>query len=154
MSTVSLRERRLGSSLSAAATKPGVASAVLGHTADSLREDRETLGHLLETYVVQELRRQARWSVDHVRIHHFRHKDRAEVDVVMEGAGRRIAGVEVKRSGTVTPRDSRRLKKLREAVGDRLTRGVVLDDGEMEIPFGDGMAAVPLSRLWTRGSAD
>lgn len=130
----------------------GVASAVLGHTEDSLREDRTTLGHLLETYVVQELRRQASWSVDHVRFHHFRDKDRAEVDVVMEGAGRKIAGVEVKLSGTVTPKDFRGLKKLREAVGDRLTRGVVLYDGEMVIPFGDGMAAVPLSRLWTPGS--
>jgi predicted AAA+ superfamily ATPase len=129
----------------------GVASAVLGHTPTSLRADRADLGHLLETFVVQELRRQASWSEDHIRFHHFRNKDGAEVDVVLEVAGRKIAGVEVKLSGTVTARDFWGLRKLREAVGDRLTSGVVLYDGEMTVPFGDGMSAVPLSRLWTPG---
>lgn len=127
----------------------GVASALLDHTPDSLGTDRETLGHLLETYVVQELRRQASWGADRVRFHHFRNKDGAEVDIVLEGAGRKIAGVEVKLSGTVVARDFRGLKKLRQAVGDRFTTGVVLYDGEITIPFSEGLSAVPLSRLWT-----
>lgn len=132
----------------------GVASAVLGHTPDSLRVDRKALGHLLETFVVQELRRQASWNEHHVRFHHFRHKDGAEVDVVMEGGRRRIVGVEVKLSGTVRAKDFRGLKKLREAVGDRWVRGIVLYDGEMTVPFGDGLAAVPLSCLWTSDPID
>jgi uncharacterized protein len=41
------------------------------------------------------------------------------------------------------------LKKLREAVGARFTAGVVLYDGEVTIPFAEGLFAVPLSRLWT-----
>jgi len=131
----------------------GVASAVLDLTPDMLREDRATLGRLLETYVVQELRRQASWSAERVRFHHFRNKDRAEVDIVMEGAGRKIAGVEVKLSGTVVAKDFRGLKKLREAVGDRFTTGVVLYDGEDTVPFGDRLAAVPLSRLWTHADS-
>ena len=40
----------------------GVACAVLNHSVAALREDRTLLGHLLETYAVQELRRQAGWS--------------------------------------------------------------------------------------------
>lgn len=39
--------------------------------------------------------------------------------------------------------------KLREAVGARFAAGVVLYDGEITIPFGEGLFAVPLSRLWT-----
>jgi hypothetical protein len=124
----------------------GVACTVLGQTPDTLREDRATLGNLLETCVVQELRRQASWSADRVRFHHFRNKDGAEVDVVLEGAGRKIAGVEVKLSGTVVAKDFRGLKKLREAVDDRLTTGVVQYDGEDTVPFGDGLAAVPLNQ--------
>jgi hypothetical protein len=100
--------------------------------------------------VVQDLRREASWSAERVRFHHYRNKDGAEVDIVLEGAGRKIAGVEVKLSGTVVAKDFRGLKKMREAVGDRFTTGVVLYDGEDTIPFGDGLAAVPLSRLWTR----
>ena len=43
------------------------------------------------------------------------------------------------------------MKKLREAVGDRFTTGVVLYDGEMTLPFGEGLKAVPLGRLWSAG---
>jgi len=127
----------------------GVACAVLNHSVAALREDRTLLGHLLETYVVQELRRQASWSEERIQFHHFRTKEGAEVDAVLERAGRRIAGVEVKLSGTVVAKDFRGLKKLREAVGERFAAGVVLYDGEVTIPFGEGLFAVPLSRLWT-----
>lgn len=127
----------------------GVACAVLNHSAAALCEDRPLLGHLLETYVVQELRRQASWSAERIQLHHFRTKEGAEVDAVLERAGRQIAGVEVKLSGTVVAKDFRGLKKLREAVGSRFTAGVVLYDGEVSIPFGGGLFAVPLSRLWT-----
>ena len=130
----------------------GVACAVLNHPVAALREDRTLLGHLLETYVVQELRRQASWGGERVQFHHFRTKEGAEVDAVLERTGRRIAGVEVKLSGTVVAKDFRGLKKLREAVGSRFTAGVVLYDGEATIPFGEGLFAVPLSRLWTETS--
>jgi predicted AAA+ superfamily ATPase len=110
---------------------------------------RPLLGHLLETWVVQELRRQASWCEERIQFHHFRDKEGAEVDVVLERAGRRIAGVEVKLSGTVVAKDFRGLKKLRDAAGERFTTGVVLYDGEDTVPFGEGFWAVPLSRLWT-----
>ncbi len=127
----------------------GVACAVLNHSAAALRADRPLLGHLLETWVVQELRRQASWSQERIQFHHFRDKEGAEVDAVLERAGRQIAGVEVKLSGTVVAKDFRGLKKLRDAAGERFTTGVVLYDGEDTVPFGEGLWAVPLSRLWT-----
>lgn len=130
----------------------GVACAVLNQSAAALREDRPLLGHLLETWVVQELRRQAGWSQERIQFHHFRDKEGAEVDAVLERAGRRIAGVEVKLSGTVVAKDFRGLKKLRDAAGERFTTGVVLYDGEDTVPFGEGLYAVPLSRLWTAGN--
>ena len=66
----------------------GVACAVLNHSVAALREDRPLLGHLLETYVVQELRRQAGWREERIQFHHFRTKEGAEVDAVLERAGR------------------------------------------------------------------
>jgi len=50
--------------------------------------------------------------------------------------------------GTVTAADFRGLRKLREAVGARFTDGVVLYDGEMSAPFGEGLYAVPIRALW------
>lgn len=126
----------------------GVACALLGLDAESLSADRGTLGHLLETFVYQELRRQASWRDDDIRFHHFRDKDGAEVDLVLERGGRELAGVEVKAAATVTASDFRGLRKLREAAGRRFSAGVVLYDGEASVGFGEGLFAVPIRALW------
>lgn len=69
----------------------GVAAAVLGFGADDLLADRDAYGQLLETFVLQELIRQAAGHEDDLRIHHFRDRDGYEVDVVIERAGRAAA---------------------------------------------------------------
>ncbi|MCB1058288.1 MAG: ATP-binding protein [Acidobacteria bacterium] len=126
----------------------GVACALLGLDAEALHNDRQILGLLLETFVFQELRRQASWSEDSMRFHHFRDKDGAEVDVVIERGARRVAGIEVKAGATVTSADFRGLRKLAAAAGKRFAAGVVLYDGEATAGFGEGLYAVPVRRLW------
>lgn len=126
----------------------GFACAVLGLDAPTLAADRNTLGQLLETFVFQELRRQASWEETPVSFFHFRDKDGAEVDIVLERGARDLAGVQVKAGATVTAADFRGLRKLREASGARFTAGVVLYDGETSTPFGEGLYAVPVRALW------
>ena len=126
----------------------GVACALLGLDETALAADRGTLGPLVETFVVQELRRQASWRDDDVRFHHLRDRDGVEVDLVIEQGGRTVAAVEVKASATVTAADFRGLRKLQAAVGSRFSAGVVLYDGEASVRFGDGLFAVPIRALW------
>ena len=126
----------------------GIACALLGLGPDSLWKDRAVLGQLLETFIYQELRRQASWSEEEIRFHHFRDKDGAEVDIVLERGGDQIAGVEVKAAATVTAADFRGLRKLRAAAGGRFTAGVVLYDGEASASFGDRLLARPLRAIW------
>ena len=126
----------------------GVACALLGLDADALLQDRAVLGQLLETFVFQELRRQASWRDDDVRFHHFRDKDGYEVDIVLERGAGQIAGVEVKASATVTTADFRGLRRLREGAGKGFAAGVVLYDGETSVGFGDGLWAIPIRALW------
>lgn len=125
----------------------GLAATLLGLDAAALHQDRTALGPLLETFVFQELRRQASWQDDAILFHHFRDNDGAEVDVVLERSGH-VAGVEVKASSTVTPADFRGLTKLRLAAGKRFAGGVVLYDGEVSVGFGESLYAVPIRRLW------
>jgi len=125
----------------------GLACALLSVDGAGLWADRALLGQLLETFVYQELRRQASWQEDPIAFHHFRDKDGAEVDVVLEQNGR-VAGVEVKAAATVKTADFRGIRKLKAASGKRFVAGVVLYDGEATVPFGDGLYAVPLRRLW------
>jgi predicted AAA+ superfamily ATPase len=126
----------------------GVACALLGFDASGLAQDRAMLGQMLETFVFQELSRQASWRDDEIRFHHFRDKDGAEVDIVLERGATDVAGVEVKASATVTAADFRGLRKLKEGAGKRFTAGVVLYDGEASVSFGGGLHAVPIRALW------
>jgi uncharacterized protein len=126
----------------------GIACGQLGLDAAALWQDRGTFGQLLETFVYQEVRRQASWHDDDMRFFHFRDKDGAEVDVVVERGAREVAGVEVKAAATVTAADFRGLRKLKQAAGKRFAAGVVLYDGEASAGFGEGLFAVPLRALW------
>jgi len=143
------RSKRLVKTPKLHLTDTGLACALLGLDAEALAEDRSTFGHLLETFVFQELRRQAGWRDEPVTFHHYRDKDQVEVDLVLESGGR-FAGVEVKAGSTVTGEDFKGLQKLRDAEPERFTAGVVLYDGEAVVSFGPGLHAVPLSILWSK----
>lgn len=131
----------------------GLACVALNANASRLTADRSLLGQLLETFVFQELRRQASWNDQHTEFFHYRDRDDAEVDIVLERESGDVAGVEVKASSTVRMSDFRGLRKLAKAAGERFAGGVVLYDGEMSTPFGDGMYAVPVRRLWEGSGA-
>ena len=126
----------------------GLACALLGLDAPSLKADRSAFGPLLETFAFQELRRHASWDEATVAFYHFRDKDGAEVDIVLDRGVGQLAGVEVKAGATVTAADFRGLRKLREAAGKRFQSGVVLYDGEASVGFGEGLQAVPIRLLW------
>ena len=126
----------------------GLACALLGADAAALRTDRPLLGRLLETFVLLELRRQASWHEQPHSFFHYRDRDGAEVDVVIERGAHQVAGVEVKAAATVTAADFRGLRKLKEAAGKRFAGGVVVYDGETSASFGEQLHAVPLRALW------
>ncbi len=130
------------------AVDTGLACALLGADAEALWADRELYGPMLETFVVQELRRLASGHEDPIAFHHLRDRDGTEVDVVLEVGGRRIVGVEVKAAASVRSTDFAGLRKLRDATGARFVAGVVLYDGEATRPFGDDLWAVPIRCLW------
>lgn len=126
----------------------GLACALLRLDAETLNTDRQRLGQLLETFVLQELRRAASAWDEAIDFFHFRSRDDYEVDVVLERGPNAVAGVEVKASGTVREADFRGLKKLQEIAGPNFVCGVVLYDGDTCLRFGEGMFAVPISALW------
>jgi uncharacterized protein len=125
----------------------GIAATLLGLNADRLNSNRALLGHMLETFVFQELRRQASAHSEPIEFYHFRNRDDHEVDIVLEN-GPSIAGVEVKTSATVRNEDFRGLRKLQEIAGEHFVCGVVIYDGETTLSFGSHLFAVPISVLW------
>lgn len=115
---------------------------------DSWRDDRSRMGHLLESFVVQQVISQVGWTNEDLQCQHYRDKDQLEVDLVIT-QGRKTWGIEVKASSSVSIRDTRGLKRLSNICGDHFEAGVVLYNGEDTLPLGDSkLLAVPISKLW------
>jgi predicted AAA+ superfamily ATPase len=113
-----------------------------------LAADPAGFGPVLENLIVAELRKQAAWSREQPRLYHYRTHTGVEVDLILEGGGGRIVGVEIKLSATITAEDFKGLKHLAETVGDRFHRGVLLYGGTELLPFGPGRYAVPIPAVW------
>lgn len=105
-------------------------------------------GALFETFVVNELLKQIASSDAEVHVMHYRDRDGAEVDCVLEAADRRIAGIEVKLGLSVNEADLRHLRMLRDRLGTRFVAGVLLYPGSQALSFGDRLMALPASALW------
>jgi predicted AAA+ superfamily ATPase len=104
-------------------------------------------GHLVENFVLMELRKQCSWHAEQPTLYHFRTPKGAEVDAVLEIQDQ-VFGIEIKCTGTVTGDDFRGLRILADIAGKRFRRGVVLYLGPRVVPFGTHLHAVPLSALW------
>jgi uncharacterized protein len=128
----------------------GLAAALLGLTPDALARPGATYaGQLLESFVAGELARQLTWSSTAARLSHWRDRDGAEVDLVLEAADGRVVGIEVKAAVDVHARDFAGVRVLRKRVGERFALGVVIHCGTRPRTFGDGLVALPVSALWS-----
>jgi hypothetical protein len=110
------------------------------------------LGPVVENFVLMELRKQIGWSALAPNLGFFRTHTGTEVDAVLERRDGRIVGIEVKAGATISPGDFRGLRFLRDELGDRFNRGVLLYTGEHTLPFGDRLWAMPIDALWRWGA--
>ncbi len=126
----------------------GLLTTVRGLSFDAVKTHRGTFGALLESFVFAEVLKLMTASGLRLTLHHFRDRDGREVDIVLERDDGTIVGIEVKAGATVKAGDFGGLRALAEAGGDRFAFGVVLYDRADVVPFGDRLAAVPVSSLW------
>jgi predicted AAA+ superfamily ATPase len=127
----------------------GLLAAMLGLNAEKIARDRTALGAPLETFVFSEIMKQIHWSGQRYTVSHYRDKDQDEVDIVIEDDSGAMVGVEVKASATVRTNDFKGIRKLQNICGDKLKLGVVLYDGTVTVPFGNGLFAAPIASLWS-----
>lgn len=126
----------------------GLTGHLLGLDPAHLRQDPTRLGPVLENFVVLEVLKKIGWSSQRPRAFHFRTHSGQEIDLLLENAAGQLVGIEVKARGTVTAKDFRSLKSLRDQIGERFVRGVVFYTGSTALPFGDRMHALPVDWLW------
>ena len=112
-------------------------------------EERSRFGHLLESFVLQQLIAMADCMPRSPRFYHYRDRDKTEVDIVIESR-QLIWGVEIKAGSSVSRDDAKGLLKLASIAGERFQVGIVFYDGEAILPLYKEMSilAVPISKLW------
>lgn len=114
----------------------------------SSMQGADHLGPLLEQFVVCELLRQQGWSATPFKLFHYRDRQGAEVDIIVETPTGIIA-VEVKSAVAATARHFQHLKALRDRLGDEFLAGIVLTTGTGQ-KAGDRLESLPISSLWSR----
>ncbi|MFQ6112202.1 MAG: ATP-binding protein, partial [Nitrospinota bacterium] len=127
----------------------GLSAYLMGIDEQRLKLDPGLFGPLLEGFVVMELRKQSTWSQTQPRLFHFRTQSGHEVDIVAEDAAGRVVGIEVKGSSTVGSDDFKGLRFLRDTLGERFRRGIILYTGRESVPFGAKLHALPINALWS-----
>lgn len=130
----------------------GLAARLLRLTATRLaRPDAAALqqfGHLLETFVVGEVRKQLSWMDGIAGIGHWRTRDGAEVDLVVERDDGSVIAFEVKAGSRVAGRDLTGLRVIRDSLGDAFAAGVAFYTGSRSYVADDRLLVLPVDRLW------
>lgn len=103
-------------------------------------------GAILETAVLNQLLRTLVHRGEEPRVYFWRTAVGAEVDFLVELEGR-IIPIEVKASATPNPRMAKGIHNLREDLGQKVTDGWLIHPGDVRLPLGDRVTALPFARL-------
>lgn len=126
----------------------GLLAYLLGVTEERIVHDPGLMGKIVETFVVNELRKQSTWSSTQPSFYHFRTPGGEEIDLILENRAGDIVCIEIKASQSVDPKDFKSLIYLKNNQKKRFKKGIVLYTGSQVLPFGENLFAVPIESLW------
>ena len=106
-------------------------------------------GHLVETFMVGEIYKEASWMDGIAGLGHWRTYDGDEVDLVVERDDGAVVAVEIKAGTHASGSAFTGLAKLRDKIGAAFRVGVVFHMGERGHHFDDRLIALPIDQLWT-----
>jgi len=127
----------------------GLAAALADLRPEQWNPERTRFGHLLESFVAQQLIAMGGWQGSEPRFGHYRDKDKVEVDLVIELGGN-VWGIEVKAAASVQAADGQGLLRLADVAGRKFRGGLILYDGNLVLPIEPDLniQAAPVSKLW------
>jgi predicted AAA+ superfamily ATPase len=130
-------------------TDPALLAGALRLDSSAVLRDGDLLGRVLDTFVAAQLRAQATVAESRPRLYHLRQEQgRHEIDLLVEQAATRLVGVEVKADAAPRRDAAKHLCWLRDQLGERFVKGVVLHTGPRGYDLDERIAAVPISTLW------
>lgn len=127
-------------------TDTGLACYLLGMTAPEHAANGPMRGQLFETLVVGEIYKTLLHRGTEPRIHFWRTATGVEVDLLVE-TPHGLVPVETKVSATPRPEMGNTIRRLRADLGPAVLPGHVVHAGDLELPLGDEIRAIPYWRL-------
>lgn len=128
---------------------PALAAAVLGIDERGALRDGHLLGQLLESFVVAQLRPLLDLGASTITMGHLRDRGgEHEIDVVLENRRGDVVAVEVKAAPRAERRDIGHIEWLRDRLGDRFMRGVVMTTGAVGAELSDRIIEIPIAAAW------
>lgn len=103
-------------------------------------------GPIMETAVLSEIVKTLTHCGIDPQIYFWRTAAGTEVDFIIE-AGGRLVPIEVKLSATPRPAMAAAIKSLQEDFGEKVMPGYVVHPGDMRLPLGSNVIALPFSEL-------
>jgi predicted AAA+ superfamily ATPase len=132
-------------------TDTGIVGHLLNADVRSILRDGDLLGRLIDNFVAMQILPLVALSNPRVSAYHLRDtNNEREVDLVLEGQGGRIVGMEIKAKAAVSGTDARHLVWLRDQLGAAFHRGVVFHSGQGVHELDDRIWAVPIAAIWSR----
>ena len=130
-------------------TDPALLAGALRLDANGVLRDGDLLGRVLDTFVAAQLRAELPVTECRPRLYHLRQEQgRHEVDLLAELAAMRVIAIEVKASATPNADAARHLAWLRDELGSRFLKGVVLHTGPRVFELDKAIVAAPIATLW------
>ncbi|MDR3361033.1 MAG: DUF4143 domain-containing protein [Bifidobacteriaceae bacterium] len=127
----------------------GLAAHLNHWEAKGLLKDGGAIGRLIDTFVLSQIRPLLPFSDEPVTACHLRDANGDhEVDLILEAGSGQIVGVEIKTAKSASKRDARHLEWLRDKLGDRFHRGIVLHTGDLTHRMAERVWALPIASLW------
>jgi predicted AAA+ superfamily ATPase len=103
-------------------------------------------GAILETAVLSEIVKTLMHRGIEPQVYFWRTTGGAEVDIVVEASGK-LVPIEVKLSATPRPAMASAIRTFRDDLKDRSMPGYVVHPGDVRLPLGPGVTAVPFGEL-------
>ena len=103
-------------------------------------------GQIMETAVLSEIAKTLTHCGIDPQVYFWRTSAGTEVDFVIE-AGGRLVPIEVKLSATPRPAMAAAIKSLQGDFGEKVMPGYVVHPGDMRLPLGSNVIALPFSEL-------
>lgn len=127
-------------------TDTGVLSYLLQINSKQRFENSAFKGHIIETFVYNELVKANTYANNKVGLFYYRTSDKKEIDFILE-YGDKIIAIEIKSSKTVSKYDFKQIYHLQRELANQFDKGIVFYNGEHILSLDSNMYAIPLEFL-------